>query len=92
MENLNLVKGKAYLVKHYGGKKRVRRIYKGEEMRFDSIKCFVFSSKVSKDLTVTHRETEDTESFTFHLNGTAKAPNQEVSIPYYDLLEVKDAN
>ena len=48
MENVQLIKGQPYMVKHTGGIKAVRRIYRGEETGVCDIKRFVFSAKVKK--------------------------------------------
>ena len=32
MNNIELIKGKSYMVKHRGGLKAVRRVYKGDEV------------------------------------------------------------
>lgn len=77
--------GSHYLVKHEGSKRAVRRIYKYSERRFKSILCFVFSSKVNKNVTMTKKG----NVYCWH---GIKLPESEVSIPYYDLIECELIN
>lgn len=89
MENINLVIGQPYLVKHFGGQKKVRRIYKGEETGVLNIKRYVFSGKVSKDVKCEVTYSKSGAIKFFQWRGTSKVPAQEVSIPYYDLKVVE---
>ena len=61
---------------------KARRVYKGEERRFGKILCYVFSSKVDKDVTC------KVTSEGLEWSGK-RIPASEISIPYYDLLSVE---
>lgn len=91
-KQLALVVGQPYLVKFRHGKNignTVRRIYKGEEMRFGNIKCFVFTSRVNRGAFAEVKRTNEGIEFTYkNLN---KSLRQEISIPYYDLMYVTPA-
>jgi len=84
-DGTSLVTGGHYLVKHENNKRAVRRIFMYDERRFDSILCFVFSSKADKRTTLTRK------GDTYYWKGI-KLPQSEISIPYYDLLECKLIN
>lgn len=90
---LQLQKGKAYLVKHSSSKRMVRRIFKGTEKRFGEITCFVFTGqvKVSTSVILEYGKNYDhqkNEGVTFwHWKGI-KHPPSEISIPFYNLKEV----
>jgi len=85
-QEIFLKRGRHYLVKHYGSSKFVRRFFKGYEKRFDSILCYVFSSKIDKKLEIIW----DDKDKTFTIRGN-KLPAQEISIPFYDLIKIKEA-
>lgn len=86
---INLVYGCQYLVKHFGGKKFVRRIYKGDEMRFDKIKCLVFSSSVNANAyALIEFLSGGRKQITY--KNTNKIPISEISIPFYDVIEIKN--
>lgn len=94
MNNIELIKGKSYMVKHRGGLKAVRRVYKGDEVGVLDIKRFVFSAKVNKGVyavveEVTDKNGNKTGVRFITWKNTQTIPKQEVSIPYYDLIEVK---
>jgi len=96
MDNINLKKGQPYMVKYRGGMKSVRRIYRGEEEVLN-IKHLVFSSKVKKGVyavvdEVTNAKGEKTGVCFYHWKNTNKAPLQDIPIPYYDLLEVRQVS
>lgn len=95
--NLNLIPGKPYMVKYRGGNKKVRRIYKGEEVGVCDMKRFVFSSKVNKNVYAevevqTDKDGQPTGVRFFKWKNTQNVPAQEVSIPHYDLLQVESIN
>lgn len=97
MENINLTPGKPYKVKFRGGSKTVTRVYRGEETRFDLIKCFVFTSKVKKGVyaeidIVKDKDGEPTGVKFWHWKNSSIVPRQDVSIPYYDLQKVEECN
>ena len=50
--DIELIKGAHYLVKHEHNKQQVRRIFRGIEYRFDNIPYYVFTGKVSKNVSV----------------------------------------
>jgi len=85
MKALDLEKGKHYLVKHEGNKRFVRRAFKKCESRFNSILCYVFTSQIDKRVTM---EVKD-DFIIYHSNG-GKTPSREISIPYYDLKEIRE--
>lgn len=94
MDNVQLIKGQPYMVKHHGGIKAVRRIYRGEEKGILDIQRFVFSSKVKKGVFAEVEEAADkngnkTGVVFYHWKNTQTVPAQEISIPYYDLKEIK---
>lgn len=93
MENVQLIKGQPYMVKHTGGIKAVRRIYRGEETGVLNIQRFVFSSKVKKGVfaevdEVTDKDGNKTGVCFYKWENTQTVPAQEISIPYYDLKQV----
>jgi len=61
---------------------KARRVYKGEEIRFDKVLCYVFSSRVGKDVTC------KVTSEGYNWSGK-RIPASELSIPYYDLISVE---
>jgi hypothetical protein len=79
------IKGQHYMVKHRHGKKLVRRIFKYTEKRFDAIVCYVFTGKITKDVSVTIETTTEEGPTFFKWRGCKHVP-KEVSIPYYDLI------
>lgn len=90
---LNLIIGRPYLVKHRGGKFFVRRIYKGEEVGICNIKAFIFSAKVKKGVFVEYTEQVDKDGNKtgvcfYTWKNTQSIPRQEIAVPYYDLLQV----
>ena len=94
MENIELIKGHPYMVKHHGGKKAVRRIYRGEETGVLDMKRLVFTAKVNKGVfAVVDEQTNDKGEKTgicfYHWKNTQSVPVQEISIPYYDLKDIK---
>lgn len=93
MQNSQLILGQPYMVKHIGGIKAVRRIYRGEESGVLNIKRFVFSAKVRKGVfAIVEEQTNENGDKTgvcfYHWKNTRKVPRQEISIPYYDLKQV----
>jgi hypothetical protein len=91
MENIipkgtTLEPAKRYKIKHCEGNKIINatRIFKWMESRFESIPCFVFTSKVDKSVKARF------EDNMLYISGR-RIPKQEVSIPLYDLLEIKEA-
>lgn len=85
------------MVKHTGGLKAVRRIYRGEEVGVCDIKRFVFSAKVKKGVFAEVEECTDNEGNKtgvcfYHWKNTNKVPAQEISIPYYDIKQIKPIN
>ena len=94
MKAQKLTPGKSYNVRMYKNIKdkkpgiTVRRIFKNTETRFKNIDCYVFTSKVAKQITCTVEEGNDGLMFNWH--GTNAIPN-EVSIPYYMIAEIKEA-
>ncbi len=86
MGKLEFKKGKHYLIKTTDNKRFVRRFYKGCEKRFDSILCYVFSSKVSDKVRVEYKND------CFYITAPAgHFPAREISIPYYCIKEIKEA-
>jgi len=88
MNDLNLVIGTAYNVKHINNKQTVRRIFKGTEKRFDLITCYVFTGKVGKNVSLVVEPTKNPDMNFFHWKGVKHVPN-EISIPYYDIRKVE---
>ena len=93
MDNLKLIKGQPYMVKHTGALKAARRIYRGEETGVLGIKRFVFSSRVGKGVFAEVEEQTDKEGNKtgvcfYHWKNTQTIPAQEISIPYYDLKQI----
>jgi hypothetical protein len=82
-----LVIGKHYLVTNnwFNSTKttKARRIFKGEEKRFNSIPCFVFTSRVNKDVTMKKRR----DYFIF---TGKRIPSTEISIPHYCIINIKE--
>lgn len=76
---MNLEKGNTYQVKIKGNKRSVKRIFLYSEKRFNSIDCFVFTSRVLGKI-----ETRLSESGSVIMRGR-NLPAQEISIPFYDL-------
>lgn len=87
----NLIEGQPYMVKHYKGEKAVRRIFRGTEKRFGDIDCFVFSSKVKKGVFAEVEHAGNGVRF-FKWKNTQTVPRQEVSIPFYDLIQATPIN
>jgi hypothetical protein len=84
---MNLTQGAKYRVTHKGSTGKVTRalrVFKWEESRFGSIRCWVFTSRVSRDV----RATFDAETQTLSMSGR-RLPAQELSIPYYDLISAE---
>lgn len=91
-KSLALVKGQPYLVKSRNGRKignLVRRIYKGEELRFGSIKCFVFTSRVNRGAYAEFSVENGQTVITY--KKLTKNIEQEISIPFYDLMYITPA-
>jgi len=92
-QELELIKGKPYMVKHEHNKQAVRRIFKGTEKRFDEILCYVFTGKVSKKVSVevkyglNYDHANDEGVAFWHWRG-AKHPPSEISIPFYNLKSI----
>ena len=79
-----LIPGKHYMVLVRGGI-FVRRAFLYHEMRFGTIDCFVFTTKISSNLKVTvENQTEDTMTITY--SGTKRTPAKELSAPVYDIM------
>ena len=74
---------KRYKVTHREGEKTIKatRIFKWPETRFGKILCFVFTSRVDKSVSATFANNKLT------ISGR-RIPQQEVSIPIYDLISV----
>lgn len=81
MTKQNLESGKKYRVKHKGGKSTLR-VFKWTEKRFGEILCYVFTSRVSPDLSAQLNAVTGEIS----LSGR-KVPVTEISIPHYELVE-----
>ena len=77
--------GKQYLVKHSGSKRFVRRAFKWTEQRFNGIKCYVFTSRLSNGAITSG----DGKTFTMTVKG--QSIRRELSIPFYDLIDIKPA-
>lgn len=97
MNNVQLIKGQPYMVKHTGGVKAVRRIYRGEETGVCDIKRFVFSAKVKKGVFAEVEEQTDKDGNKtgvcfYKWKNTQTVPAQEISIPYYDLKQITAIN
>ena len=97
MNNVQLIKGQPYMVKHTGGIKAVRRIYRGEETGVCDIKRFVFSAKVRRGVFAEVEEQTDKDGNKtgvcfYHWKNTQTIPAQEISIPYYDLKQITPIN
>ena len=97
MNEVKLIKGQPYMVKHTGAIKSVRRIYRGEEMGVCGIKRFVFSAKVKKGVFAEVEEQTDkngnkTGVCFYRWKNTHTVPKQEISIPYYDLKQIISIN
>lgn len=77
--------GTIYFVRHRNNDKtfsrRTRRVYKGIESRFGELPCCVFSSRLPIKATV--EVDGDNLIYSHHV------PTGEISIPLYDLVEVK---
>ena len=82
MEISKLEQGKIYMVRHTGGKRAVRRVFKWTETRFKSIPCAVFTAKIDKAITASF----DGENVTISAPCFKRFPFQEISIPEYDLI------
>lgn len=76
---MSLENGKIYQVKIRGNKRSVKRIFLYSEKRFNSIDCFVFTSRVLGEI-----ETRLSENGCVIMRGR-NLPAQEISIPSYDL-------
>lgn len=78
---------KRYKIKHREGKRTITatRIFKWIDTRFGSIPCFVFTSRVNKDVKARF------ENNKLYISGR-RIPQQELSIPLYDLLEITAIN
>ena len=61
------------------------RLYKWHEVRFGDILCFVFTSRVNKDVEASFSDNKIT------MRGK-RLPMTELSIPLYDLVEFKAIN
>ena len=61
---------------------KATRIFKWMETRFGKIPCFVFTSKVNKDVVAEYIGN------TLRITGK-RLPQQEISIPIYDLITVE---
>ena len=86
METIKLEIGKHYMVKHSKQGRFVRRFFKGTEGRFKGeILCYVFSSRIDKSVKVEYNKKEKV----FTMFGS-KTPAQEISIPFYDLIDIKE--
>ena len=97
MNQLKLIKGQPYMVKHRGGVKSTRRIYRGEETGVLGINRLVFSAKVKKGVYVVIEEVKDKDGNKtgvcfYHWKNTQTVPAQEISIPSYDLIKIEAAN
>ena len=74
--------GKKYRVEHKdieGNKIKATRIFKWCETRFDTITCFVFTTKINKSVTASW------DGETLKITGK-RLPAQELSIPYYQIV------
>lgn len=77
--------GKTYHVKIRGGR-TVKRIFKYTEKRYDSILCYVFTSRLFGEVKGSYNHA--TKELT--LSGK-HVPLSEVSVPEYDLILVREA-
>lgn len=94
---IELIKGQPYMVKHRGSVKSTRRIYRGEEIGVCNIKRFVFSSKVKKGVFAEVEEVKDKDGNKtgvcfYTWKNTQSVPCQEISIPFYDIIQVTPIN
>ena len=74
---------KRYKVTHRNGEKTVTatRIFKWMENRFGSIPCFVFTSRVNKDVIASFADD-------ILIISGRRIPSSELSIPIYDLITI----
>jgi hypothetical protein len=94
---IELIKGQPYMVKHRGSLRATRRIYKHEEVGVCNIKRYVFSAKVKNGVyadveEVTNKNGVKTGVCFFRYKNTQTLPSQEISIPYYDIIEISPIN
>lgn len=92
-----LIRGNAYMVKHRGGQKYTRRIFRGTEEGVLEMQRLVFTAKVKKNVYAIIEEVKDKDGkpngVTFwKWKNTQSVPSQEISIPYFDILEIKPTN
>ncbi len=82
-----LQRGTIYKVTHVdidGSRHKVRRVYYGNEERFNAIPCFVFSSRLTRQTTVSC----DPISNKLTMSGKT-VPKSEMSIPGYCIKEIE---
>ncbi len=61
-----------------------RRVFKGTEKRFGAIRCYVFSTRINRNVSISCDK-----AGTITMAGK-RLPMQEISIPGYCIKEVKD--
>jgi len=83
------IRDRHYYVCHNGGKKSVKRMFKGTEKRFNNILCYIFSSRLTKNIDAYYNE--KTKEFIYSAKSWNELPSQEVSIPFYDLMKISEA-
>ncbi len=94
---IELTKGKPYMVKHRGGDKFTRRVFRGIEEGVLNMQRLVFTSKVKRNVyaiidEVIGKDGQPNGVCFWKWVNTQSVPNQEISIPYFDIIEIKTIN